>query len=406
MAILTRAIQKIFGDSAGTGEFGVIGSKAAGAAATTKNLTTMQSLTEYLQGLNGITSDQGTSLLPFLEDMNSLFFMTTSQLAYLTQNGIPEWLNSADQRYYADVSFVQVAGDIYQAIKGDDGANINTQEDPTTEPEWWRLVYETPIVPFWDIVEAVLYDTAGVIVQQFGKHYTSTGLAGNTGKSPVDPQNSLYWYASPGIDKLIELSRDGTPKNAGMHAINDVQDGDYQTSLLLDKANIGGTEYEFYRVAMDGSVVTGDGILEAIFDPGGAKEYPFIDLYAPDNVGTRTLVDIQGRSLRSMTGGGGVAATLGEVQGDAGQTTRGEFNILSRSDSQLIVSSFVGAFSLGTPTANTISVGDGVGSRPAENVEFDSADSISPNAAKTNDVETRVKAIVKGVDYIVVMIAA
>ena len=398
MAQKIRAIQKVFGDSAGTGEFSVIGSKSAGAPATTKNLTTMQSLSEYLQGLNGITSDQGTSLLPFLEDINSLFFLTTSKLAYLEQNGVPEWLNSADQRYYADVSFVQVAGDIYQAIKGDDGANINTQEDPTSEPEWWRLVYETPIIPFWDVVEAVAYDTAGEVVDRFGKHYTSSGLTGNTGKDPADPQNVTFWYASPGIDKLIELFNDGTPKNAGMHKVNDVQDGDYQTSLLLDKANLGGTEYEFYRVAMDGSVVTGDGTLEAIFDPGGAKEYPFIDLYAPDNVGTRTLVDIQGRSLRSMTGGGGVAAILAEVQDDEFQGHRFSQGFGS--------GSFTPRYGEETGLSTARDTGDSQGVNQSAGAFVSAPKDDGVNGTPRFGVETRVKAIVKGVDYIVVMIAA
>jgi hypothetical protein len=137
MAKLARKLQRVFGDTGGTGEFGQIGSKAAGAPTTTKDLDTIQSLAEYLQGYLAIVSDQGTAQLPYSEDLNSLFFLATTQLAYLFQNGIPEWLNSADQRYYADVSFVVRSGRIYKAIQGDDGLNINTQKDPLTEPTWW-----------------------------------------------------------------------------------------------------------------------------------------------------------------------------------------------------------------------------------------------------------------------------
>jgi len=141
MSKLSRAIQKIFGDYGGTGEFGKIGSKAAGAAATTKDITTMQELTEYLQGMNAIISDQGTSVLPYLEDFNSLHFLETSQIAYLFQAGIPEWLDSADQRYYQNASIVQVDGDVYLAILGDDVTNINVQKDPTSEPTWWQPIF-------------------------------------------------------------------------------------------------------------------------------------------------------------------------------------------------------------------------------------------------------------------------
>lgn len=254
----------------------------------------------------------------------------------------------------------------------------------------------------WDETEAVDYETAGFIVERFGRHYSSSGLAGNLDKDPIDPQNADYWYPSPGTDELIERAMKGLPVEVGMHPVDNIQDANYQTSMLLDKRLIGGTTYEFYRVAMDGSVVTGDATLEAIFDPGGAKEYPFIDLYAPDNVGTRTLIDIQGRSLRSMTGGGGVAATLGEVQDDAMQRiTGGIAEMYGRSGGSPITGS--GVFSGLTTVSGNLAGGTAT---LVANAPFDNSNSISPNAAKTDDVETRVKAIVVGIDYIVVMTAA
>lgn len=154
MAQLSRAIQRIFGDSGGVDEFGEIGSRAAGNPQTTKDLTDIQSRVQFLQGWFQTTIRQtlpdGTNAdLPASEDLNSLFFLLSSQLAYIYQNGIPEWLDSADQRYYANVSFVQVDGAVYQALQGDDGANINSQRNPTTEPDWWRLVWSTDATAFY-----------------------------------------------------------------------------------------------------------------------------------------------------------------------------------------------------------------------------------------------------------------
>ena len=154
MAQLSRAIQRIFGESGGVDEFAEIGSRAAGSPQTSKDLTDIQSRVQFLQGWFQTTIRQtlpdGTDAdLPASEDLNSLFYLLSSQLAYIYQNGIPEWLDSADQRYYADVSFVQVGGDVYQALQGDDGANINAQRNPTTEPDWWRLVWSTSATAFY-----------------------------------------------------------------------------------------------------------------------------------------------------------------------------------------------------------------------------------------------------------------
>lgn len=140
MAQQTRVVQKIFGETGLSSDFAQIGSAAAGTPLLTKDPTVMQQLAQYSEGLLGTSVNQGDTILPRLEDFNSLLFLMTTQLAYILQNGIPEWINSVDQRYYANISYVTVGGNIYQAILGDDATNINSQRDPTTEPTWWRLI--------------------------------------------------------------------------------------------------------------------------------------------------------------------------------------------------------------------------------------------------------------------------
>lgn len=135
--ILTRAIMKIFGTTGTTSEFGKIGSKAAGFPDTTKDLSVIQSLPEYLEGLSAIVSDQGTSQLPYLQDMNSLFFLTTSQLSYLFQNGVPEWDSLTD--YFEKISFVQDEGVIWASLEGT-AVSPNLNNQPSLNQDKWAAV--------------------------------------------------------------------------------------------------------------------------------------------------------------------------------------------------------------------------------------------------------------------------
>lgn len=393
MSKLSRVIQRIFGETGGTGEFGVFGSNAASPPGTnTKDLTQIQSLSQYLQGWFSATASAAEP--PRIEDRNSLDLLFSSQIAYLMQNGIPEWLNDADQRYYADVSFVSYDGDLYQAIQGDDVTNINTQKQPNTEPLWWRLVYAKPVVDAWNSTESVAYDTAGVIVERAGVHYASTGLTGNTNKDPVDPVNTDYWFPSPGTTRLENSAKTGIVESGEFHKSNNRADAEYSTSLLLDKKRIAGTTYEFYRVALDGTTVSGNATLEAIFDEGGANEYPFLDIVAPDSGGTRTLIDMGGRYVRAQSGASDVVPTLGQIHDDALQRVTGAIVSVDGN----------GASATGSFTRSPGAANQGSGGGVSNRFDFDIANSTSPNPAKTNDIETRVRSLVVGISYIIVMI--
>lgn len=172
----------------------------------------------------------------------------------------------------------------------------------------------------WDDTEAAAYEAAGYLVQDVaGKHYTSTGKALNLNKDPANPANADYWYPSDGADLLEVQAKRGLPVESGMHNITNFAHAQYAQNILVDKVKKGAVTYDLFQVIPDGTVLTGDADLEAIFDPGGANEYPFIDLYAPDVLGTRTLIDMRGRNTTSMTAGGGEFPTLAEVKEDQGQ---------------------------------------------------------------------------------------
>lgn len=135
MSQLTRKLQKVFGQDGPTIEFGQIGSDNIGSPTTTKDLDTIQSLQQYLDGLFAITNNAIEP--PRAQDFNSLHFMTTTQLKYIFQSGIPEWIST--ENYYASVSIVQVSGDIYLSLTGVD-PTPNIGNNPTSSPSDWRKI--------------------------------------------------------------------------------------------------------------------------------------------------------------------------------------------------------------------------------------------------------------------------
>jgi hypothetical protein len=115
MAKLPRVFQNIFGSNAPSGDTvgGIIqfGSFAAGSTNPTTNLTTIQSLAAFANGwLSAVIGQNG----PTIEDMNALWFLITSQMAYQFQAGIPEW--ETNTIYYTG-SLVMSAGTIYKSLQ-------------------------------------------------------------------------------------------------------------------------------------------------------------------------------------------------------------------------------------------------------------------------------------------------
>jgi hypothetical protein len=137
MAKLSRINQKVFGETGGTSEFGAFGSDALGTPTTTKNLETIQSLAPFLQGLYAGTASANEP--PRIQDINGLYFLFSSQLRYLFQNGVPEWIATAE--YYNLVSFCQVNGVIYQSTYGTDGTpNLNHTPVGDDGTYWVRFI--------------------------------------------------------------------------------------------------------------------------------------------------------------------------------------------------------------------------------------------------------------------------
>lgn len=118
MPKLTRTFQKIFGDAVGAvGNFGIFGSLSAGTPIYSKDPTEIQSLAAFQQGLGGAVVGNKS---PALEDINSLHLLTFYQIAYLLQQGLPEW--NSQTTYYVN-QFASSGGKIYKSKTNDNLGN-------------------------------------------------------------------------------------------------------------------------------------------------------------------------------------------------------------------------------------------------------------------------------------------
>jgi len=138
---------------------------------------------------------------------------------------------------------------------------------------------------------AVTTYAAGDQVFRRGVQFISLA-ASNTGNDPVS--SPTWWMPVHDTKNVLAWFREGKIIRAGAHLSDKSGDAAYLQNMKYGLHNIGGTSgqnYQAYKVHLDGTVVTGNPTLVAIFDPGGANEYAFINTFAPDSGGTRTLVN-------------------------------------------------------------------------------------------------------------------
>lgn len=116
---LNRKYQKIFGKNAVGTDLGVVGSKSNSNPQYSTDVEVLQSLANWETGLRAMIANNA----PYLQDQNSIFYVITSQLAYLFQAGIAEW--NSQTEYFSGKSVVLRSGKIYIAIA--DSTNIEPE---------------------------------------------------------------------------------------------------------------------------------------------------------------------------------------------------------------------------------------------------------------------------------------
>ncbi len=252
----------------------------------------------------------------------------------------------------------------------------------------------------WDV--GTTYSTLGVMVTWKGFQFVTFNNTGNLAKDPL--LNPDYWYPIPKPDELLMLFAGGHVIPGGMSDMVDRAGGNYNQNIAFGRYRLGANGddfYNFFRVMLDGTVVTGNTTLEDdIFEIGTGTEYPFADIFCPDVIGTRTLLDL-GEYVMAAQSDSGENDTLGEIQDDRFQGHEHQLKYNEGNDGNILAAAttFIGRATAGSvnyhratgPDINTAMIGDAIND--------------GTNGTPRDGLTTRPKELTEGVSSIIVMVA-
>ena len=126
---LPRVTSKIFASNAAEGDIGQFGSALTGTKVNTDDISVIQGLPAYEEGWRGaVVSNRN---YPTLQEMNGLQKTFSQQIAYILQNGMPEW--DAGTTYFTD-QFCRVGSMFYVSLQDN-----NLGNNPTTTTGFWQV---------------------------------------------------------------------------------------------------------------------------------------------------------------------------------------------------------------------------------------------------------------------------
>lgn len=135
MAKLERKTQKTFAGQAGSRQITAFGTAKSDTPVYTNDISLIQN-TNFLYGwANALLPDKS----PWEEDMNALFYAVTRQLAYLFQEGIPEYDPETE---YSLSAFVRGIGSptlYYSLTQNNIGNNLN-------DTNYWAVFFDASTV--------------------------------------------------------------------------------------------------------------------------------------------------------------------------------------------------------------------------------------------------------------------
>ncbi len=239
----------------------------------------------------------------------------------------------------------------------------------------------------WD--SGTTYSTLEVMVTWKGFQFVTFNNTGNINKDPL--LNPDFWYPIPKPDELLMLFAGGHVIPGGMSDMVDRAGGNFRQNIAFGRYRLGGNGddfYNFFRVTLDGTVVTGNAHLnDDIFKVGTGTEYPFVDIFAEDVVGTRTLLDM-GEYVSAAQSDSGENDTLGEIQDDRFQGHRHD-------QQSLMQGSVSPVFTFGAGASGAFSSVDSILDPITDGV----------NGTPRDGLTTRPKELTEGASSIIVMVA-
>lgn len=174
MARLAPSLQKIFGSTlTPTGNVAVFGSLAAAAPAYSADPKTIQSLAQFLQGFTGGVVGNNS---PTIQDFNGLIYEITWQIAYLLQQGIPEW--NTDNTYYVGGFATDGAGKVYVSLT--DNNTAHALSDTNNWMPYGSTITGTAVCRAWVEFDGInATGSASRIISSFNVSGVTKNAAGN-----------------------------------------------------------------------------------------------------------------------------------------------------------------------------------------------------------------------------------
>lgn len=254
MAKITRSHQKIFceNNSANIGQFG---SAQAGTKVTSNDPAILQNLAAFQNGWSSATISG--QKLPTLEEFNGLTYLTTRQIAYNLQEGIPEY--STDTEYHQN-SIVKKVGtyELYGSITN------NNQGNALTDATNWQFLTDLSAK---QAGENLIINGQGLIAHR-GTSFTSATTPSNSDDTYLLDRMLLL---SDGND-IVDVSQETTevPQGAYSSIKFDVETANKQFAYcqILEAKDaariIGGTASLSFKAKKGGSNATLETLRAAI----------------------------------------------------------------------------------------------------------------------------------------------
>lgn len=309
MARIARSTQRILGSNASNN--GQFGAARAGTFLETNNVETIQALAAWLNGWGDATISG--DLLPCLEEMQGVQYVCTSQLAYLLQQGIPEW---DDGTTYYEKNIVVKAG-TYELYGSLIDTNLNQAlTDPT---KWVSLgIVGSAGIPsisgIGDALKVIRVNAAGTAYELATPNFSTgdtlysyaaskTGWVLGTGGTVGDASSgssvranadtsdlfALYWGLDATIFPILTSAGAGSTRGANaaadfaLHKRMTLPDERGRTSAALD--NLGGSAAN--RITTGGSGIDGTKLGAS----GGVETFALLTANLASHTHTATVTD-------------------------------------------------------------------------------------------------------------------